>query len=29
MTDLAGAYQEVLEELRARYLLSFTPEPAV
>ena len=25
--DLAGAYQEVLEELRARYLLSFTPNP--
>ena len=24
---LAGAYQEVLEELRTRYLLSFTPNP--
>ena len=24
---LAGAYQEVLEELRARYILSFTPNP--
>ena len=25
--DLAGAYQEVLEELRTRYVLSFTPNP--
>lgn len=25
--DLAGAYQEVLEELRTRYVLSFTPSP--
>ena len=25
--DLAGAYREVLEELRARYVLSFTPNP--
>ena len=25
--DLAGAYREVLEELRRRYVLSFTPDP--
>ena len=25
--DLVGAYQEVLEELRTRYVLSFTPNP--
>lgn len=25
--DLADAYQEVLEELRTRYVLSFTPNP--
>ena len=25
--DLAGAYREVLEELRTRYVLSFTPNP--
>ena len=25
--DLAGAYQEVLDELRTRYVLSFTPNP--
>ena len=24
---LAGAYQEVLEELRTRYLLSYSPNP--
>lgn len=27
--DLAGAYQEVLEEIRTRYILSFTPNPAL